>query len=41
MPFAISFRSLKRAKVVVITILKYLEPRIIVEQFLILLNKLN
>ena len=41
MPFAISFRLQKRAKVTMITILKHLEPPIIVEQFQIVLNKQN
>ena len=33
MPFVISFRLQKRAKVTMITILKYLEPPTVVEQF--------
>ena len=41
MSFVISFRPQKRAKVMMITILKYLEPPIVVEQFYIVLNKLN
>ena len=41
MPFVISFMSQKRAKVIMITILKYLELPMIVEQFQIVLNKQN
>ena len=41
MPFVISFRLQETAKVTVITILKYLEPPIVVEQFEIVLNKQN
>ena len=39
--FFISFRQQKRAKSIMITILKYLEPPIVAEQFQIVLNKLN
>ena len=41
MPFAISFRPQKREKLIMITILKYLEPPSVVEQFWIGLNKQN
>ena len=37
----ISFRPEKRAKLIMITILKYLEPPVVVEQFCIVLNKQN
>ena len=33
MSFVISFKPQKRAKVIMITILKYLEPPIVAEQF--------
>ena len=39
--FVISFRLQKRAKLIMITILKYLEPPTVVQQFKIVLNKLN
>ena len=39
--FVISFRQQKRAKSIMTTILKYLEPPIVAEQFQIVLNKLN
>ena len=41
MPFVISSRPQKRAKMIMITILKYLEPPIVVAQFYIVFNKLN
>ena len=41
MPLVVTFRPQKRAKVIMITIFKYLEPPIVVEQFEIVLNKLN
>ena len=41
MPLVITFRPQKRAKVIMITIFKYLEPPPVVEQFEIVLNKLN
>ena len=41
LPFAISFRPQKREKLVMITILKYLEPPILVEQLGVVLNKQN
>ena len=39
MPFVISCRLQKRVKVTMITILKYLESRIVAEQLKIVLNK--
>ena len=39
--FVISFRPQKKAKLIIITILKYPEPPIVVEQFWIVLNKQN
>ena len=39
--FAIYIRQQKRAKSIMTTILKYLEPPIVAEQFQIVLNKLN
>ena len=43
MSFAIFFRPQKRTKLIMITILKYLDPPIVVlvEQFYTVLNKLN
>ena len=41
MSIVFSFRPQKRAKLIMITILKYIEPPIVVEQFSIVLNKLN
>ena len=40
MPFDISFRTQKRAKVIMITTLKYLKPLIVAKQFQILLNEI-
>ena len=40
-PSVIFFRPQKRIKVIMIMILKYLEPPIVGEQFQIVLNKLN
>ena len=33
MAFVISFRSQKKAKLITITVLKYIEPPLVVEQF--------
>ena len=41
MPFVISFRPQKRTKLIMITILKHLEPPVVVKQFYIVLNKLS
>ena len=41
MPFVISFRPQKRTKWIMITILKHLEPPVVVKQFYIVLNKLE
>ena len=41
MPLVITFGPQKRAKMIMITIFKYPEPPIVVEQFEIVLKKLN
>ena len=41
MPFVISLRPQKRTKLIMITILKHLEPPVVVKQFYIVLNKLS